>query len=891
MNSLVAGENLPAAGAKAYPAQGMKWLLVLFALSGTAGLIYEVVWFQLLRLTIGVNSQSLGILLACFMGGLFAGSLSYARWAPKRWNPLRTYAVMELAIAAIGLCMPSVIAWVRTSYLAHAESPQTALILRCIICVVLLAPPTILMGATLPALSRWVKSDDRQAGSIGKLYAVNIIGAVAGAFGAAFLLMPWLEIAGANRVAVMLNVFVAVLAWTMRGEYEPPPDEAPVRSADERKGVFAIYLAYALNGAGALAFEVVWSRLLAMAFAATVYAFAMVLGVFLLGLGLGGALGSRLASRMKDPRRGFAAIQLCVVFAVAGTAFLVPLMARQMTGIDKSESANAFIWSLTNFVRTLVVVFPGAFFWGMSFPVALVCLGRNLGDAAKPVARLYAFNTVGAVLGSLATTFVFFPKFGTAASSAHLILLPIAGALVLLVPRRTPRVLSLLVAFGMAFVAFGTGWPDRMGDCMQQFVRAASDWPTWAWVVSIPAVVGLVMVSTTRVRCWWAFVLATAGVGIALWARVPTQLYMLGRHYAHQAYLNEFAEILYFEEGVLEPVVVYNSIDGSMQVSINSKICATSQPEDMLTQRMLAHIPTLISSDPSHSVVVGLGAGITAGAVAIHDSVKRLDVIELEPVVRNAARLFAEYNDGVMDNPKVHVTINDGRHFISTSNTKFGVITSDPVDPWMAGAAALYTVEYFKACREHLIEGGTFMQWVGMYELDKNGMRSILAAFAEAFPDGGFWLTERDILLVGSTGRMRIDVAALRQRFKDEPQIAKSLRYVGIRSPEDFLAYYLCSCESMKDLLADAPVNRDRNLYVQFSGGFSYYEWNHPDLREMLMDQREWDEGFFIIPEGEEESFRASIERKWRTFDERIRSDNEMLRRHPGRTGTRDSEE
>lgn len=889
MDAATVGDVTLGTNGNASQASGMRRLLVLFALSGTAGLVYEVVWFQLLRLTIGANSQSLGILLACFMGGLFVGSLSYSRWAPKRWDPLRTYAVMELLIGVMGLFMPGLIAWIRTSYLAHAESSQTALLLRCGICVLLLAPPTILMGATLPALSRWVKSDERQAGSIGWLYSANIMGAVVGAFGAAFLLMPWLEIVGANWVAVGLNVLVAAIAWSMRGTYVQPEDAAVVEDGKaESKARFPIYLAYGLNGAASLSFEVVWSRYLGMAFATTVYAFAMVLGVFLFGLGLGGAAGAALGRRLKNPRRAFAAVQLCIVAAVSGTAFLVPFMATQMMAIDRGEGANALTWSLTNLVRAMVVVFPGAFLWGMSFPIALVCLGRNLGDAAKPVGRMYAVNTVGAVIGSLATSFVLVPTLGSAAAVSHLMWLPLAAAVVLLFPKHWPRLLGLAVAIAVAVVVYLTPWPTMWSDGVRRFVSHAGDIPTWKWVIVGPVVVGTVMAMVTRVRCWWAFPLAAAGLVVGLWARVPTQLYMLGRHYAYQRTVQEFAEIIYFEEGVMEPIVVFNHVDGSRQVSINSKICATSQPEDMLTQRMLAHVPVLLSADPSKSVVVGLGAGVTAGAVGIHERVQHVDVIELEPMVQGGARRFAEFNDAVMDNPKVHVTINDGRHFISTSREKFGVITSDPVDPWMAGAAALYTVEYFTQCREHLIEGGTFMQWVGMYELDEGGMKSILAAFSEAFPNGGFWITPRDILLVGSNRPIRIDVAALREWFEAEPAIAESFRYVGVRSVEDFLASYLCSSASMADFLEGAPVNRDSNLYVQFSGGFSYYEWNHPELREMLVARRAWDDDIFVLPEEEKAKLRRDLEAKWERFAKRIARENEIFRRKPVKRQTED---
>jgi spermidine synthase len=863
--SVLATDPSPALAEQRSLAPGFTRLLVLFALSGAAGLIYELVWFQLLRLTIGINSQSLALLLACYMGGLFIGALGYARVVPKRWNPLRTYAVLELLIAVCGLALPFALGAVRAWYLSHAGNPQTLAALRTLLCVGLLAPPTILMGATLPALARWVRSDEAQAGRIGRLYAANILGAVVGVFGAAFALLPQLETAGANRVAIGLNVVVAVLAWSMRRSYTPPVD-TPCDPADHAGAWrLPVYLAYGLNGVAALAFEVVWSRLLAVSFAATVYAFALVLGVFLLGLGLGGAAGSAIGSRTRHPRRALAAVQLCIVAAVAGTAYLVPFMSMQFTRVDRQAHAGPLDWTITNLIRTVVVVFPGALLWGMSFPLAVAGLGRNLGDAARPVGRLYAFNTVGAVLGSLLTSFVLFPRVGSDTAVSQLILIPIVAAIILMLPRRVPHVAPWLLALGAVALAFGTPWPSHLNDMAYTALRR---WVPMdiTYIVGIPVLLGVAALLITRVRIGWAMLLAAGGLAVTATTIVPPQLYMLGRHYAHSPGLREMGEILLFEEGALEPIVVFRGTDGSLQVSINSKVCASSNPGDMQTQRLLGLIPVLLSTDPSECLVIGLGAGVTAGAVTVSDDVKHVDIVELERKVPLGTRKFAEFNNNVMDSPKINLMFADGRHHIATTPKRYGVITSDPVDPWMAGAAALYTEEHFKTCRTKLKDGGMFMQWVGMYDLDERGMKSILAAFASAFPEGSFWITPLDILLVGGTGPLKIDVAAMRRRFEREPQVAEALAFVGLPTADDFLSCYLCSCASIKGFLAGAPVNRDSNLFVQYTGGFSYYEWNYPELREMLMNLRAWDDSVFDIPVSELGTFRRGIEQRWQRY-------------------------
>jgi spermidine synthase len=864
--------------------------MTLFALSGAAGLVYELVWFQLLRLTIGVNAQSLGVLLACYMGGLFIGSLAYARVIPRSWHPLRTYAMLELLIAVCGLILPTALAGVRTWYLSHAGDPQTATLLRSLRCVALLAPPTILMGATLPALARWVRTDEAQAARIGRLYAANTLGAVVGVFATAFVLLPQIEIVWTNRVAVGLNVLVALLAMTLRGTYAPAGEETPALAEERGESRLPVYLAYALNGVAALAFEVVWSRLLAMSFAATVYAFAMVLGVFLLALGIGGAIGSAIAARTDNPRRSLATVQLAIVLAVSGTAWLVPFMSLRMVSLDRGPDAGPAVWMATNLVRTFVVVFPGALLWGMSFPLAVASLGRNLADAARPVGRLYAFNTVGAVLGSLGTSFVLFPRVGSDTATAQLVLIPLVAGLLLLLPRRTPGIVPALLAIAVVVVAMAAPWPSELNEA------ARTAWRRWepaniTYILGIPACLGIAALLINKVRGGWAMVAAPIGLVIAGMTAVPVQLYMLGRHYATSPHTREFAEVLLFEEGALEPVVVFRDMHGTVQVSINSKICASSKLGDMQTQRLLGLIPVLFAKDPAQSLVVGLGAGVTAGAVTISDDVKSVDIVELERKIALAARQFAEFNHDVLSSPKVNLMFNDGRHYIATTEIPYGVITSDPVDPWMAGAAALYTAEHFATCRDKLAEGGLFMQWVGMYELDRDGMRSILAAFAEAFPNGTFWITPMDILLVGGREPLRIDVNALREQFEREPAVANALAEVGLPTVEDLLACYLCSCQDMADLLAGAPVNRDGNLYVQFSGGFSYYEWNYPELREMLLAERAWDPEVFQVDPAEANSFRKAIELRWRREAAQAREEHEHIRArlgYPGRKANQD---
>ena len=877
---------------------------VLFALSGAAGLIYEVVWFQLLRFTVGANAQTLAVLLACFMGGLFAGSALAARVVPARWHPLKAYAALELGIAACAVMIPTVSGAVRGLYFSFAATAGTAMVLRLLIVAVLLIPPTVLMGATLPLLSRHIRNDRSQCVGISRLYAANILGAVAGSLGTVFLLAPVLGYPGANQAAVGLNVLVAAVALglsrTGTGAADPDgsttsiapePDPQGAVGADDAqtvatsdppgavaadnapgavgshgaRGAIAIYLAYALSGCAALSFEVLWSRLLAMICGATVYAFALVLGVFLFGLAAGSALGAGVARRIADPRTGLAATQAMIVAAVGATSLLVPWTATALAPWEKWVGAQTpkVLW--VQALRTVIVALPGAVLFGASFALALRALGDRFADPARPVGRLYAFNTVGAIIGALGTGFVIIPVFGSQTAAAQLLVLPLAAMCLLLVRLRPAG--YWIMATGAVAIVFFTPLVTRCAQWMNHYRRDPDDISDWVWIIAVPVFIGATVLLVRHARYGWAYPLAIIGLVVALCTEVPAKLYALGRKYAGSGISRQFSDILLFEEGVMEPVAVFFDARGNMLVGINSRVCASSNPGDMQLQRMIGHLPVLLSRDPTDCLVVGLGAGVTAGAVAIHPTVRKVWIAELEPKVVDAAACFGRFNDDVVHDPKVTIVIDDGRHFIAAGGRKYGVITSDPVHPRIAGAAALFTADYFALCRDHLTDGGVFAQWVGLYELPDDGLRSILSAFAEAFPHGTLWMTATDAMLIGSPGPLVIDLDALTARLAAAPAVRASLDEINVSDVPDLLRSFICTCASIKDDLAGAVVNRDANLYLQFSAGLGWYEWHQPRLVVQCARWRQSPERLLRGAPDHVEALHRTIDQRWKSFD------------------------
>src|SRR6058998_2031266 len=427
MHEMSLNEVAVAETAEVTPGRFLPSLLMMFVGSGCSALIYEIVWFQLLELVIGSSTVSLGILLGTFMGGMCLGSLLFPRLISRMYHPLRVYALLELTIGVIGLAILFAMPVVAGAYTAWAGSGFFGLVIRSIVAGVCLIPPTLLMGATLPAISRWVETTPRGVSWLGFFYGGNIGGAVIGSLLAGFYLMRVHDIAKTTFVAVALNAAVAVIAfgvskWTA---YSVIPGESEEAIAP---GTWPIYLSIALSGLTALACEVIWTRTLSLLFGATVYTFSLVLAVFLVGLGIGSTLGSTLSHRFARPRVALAWCQVLLCAAMAWAAFMLT-ESLPYWPIDPSISNMPAFTMQLDLVRSLWTVLPAAILWGASFPLALASVAARGQDPARLVGGVYAANTVGAIAGSLGASLLLVSRIGSQHSQQLMIILSAISAL------------------------------------------------------------------------------------------------------------------------------------------------------------------------------------------------------------------------------------------------------------------------------------------------------------------------------------------------------------------------------------------------------------------------------------------------------------------------------
>ena len=403
-------------------------LLALFVGSGCAALIYEIVWFQLLELVIGSSAVSLGVLLGTFMGGMCLGSLLLPRVISARHHPLRVYAFLELGIGAIGLLVLFGMPVVNGLYTAVAGSGILGILIRGVIAGLCLLPPTILMGATLPAIARWLETTPKGVSWLGFFYGGNIAGAVVGSLLAGFYLLRVHDTAVATYVAVALNVTVALLGLAIA---KATPYHASVERADRRRarapGAGVVYVAIALSGMTALAAEVIWTRILSLLFGATTYTFSLILAAFLVGLGIGSSLGSAIARNVARPRVALAWCQLLLCAAIAWTAHVLT-QSLPYWPINPSISSDPWFTMQLDLVRCLWAVLPGAILWGASFPLALASVASPGQDPARLVGGVYAANTVGAIVGALAASLLLVAWIGSQHAQQVLIILSMIRA-------------------------------------------------------------------------------------------------------------------------------------------------------------------------------------------------------------------------------------------------------------------------------------------------------------------------------------------------------------------------------------------------------------------------------------------------------------------------------
>jgi spermidine synthase len=789
------------------------FLLLLMAGSGCAALIYEIVWLQLLQLVIGSSAVSLGLLLAAYMGGLCAGSALVARFVRPDLHALRIYAALEAGIGFLGLLSLAGVPFVARLYAALPGG----LITRGMVAGVCLIPPTLLMGATFPVIARWAGASLSGISRTGFLYSANIAGAIVGCLTAGFYLLRVYDMAVATYTAVAINGVVAAGALVLGRSAFPgiTPDSEPanrdnVAAAPPGTKAVLVYAAIGLSGLTALGAEVVWTRLLSLLLGPTVYTFSIILAVFLAGLWAGSSAGSSMARLTSNPRAALAGCQLMLAATLAWTAYAIS-GSLPYWPVDPWLSLSPVFNFQLDVVRTVWAILPATLFWGASFPLALASvstaslstasLSTAAEDGARTAGRVYAINTAGSIIGSLAFSLWLIPAIGSRSSQ------------------------QILIAFAaISAVIAGTA-----------AIEASSRTVVW---------------------------ITTAGVLLAGWGLtatvedVPWQVIAYGRRIAPIIRAFDLYDrgnptnVLFRGEGINSSVLIAERA-GQRHFYVSGKAEASTAILDMRLERMMGHLPALVHPSPRSVLVVGFGAGVTAGSFTRYPDLQKLVICELEPFIPPAStQYFGKENYDVLHDKRTQMVYDDARHFIFTARDRFDVITTDPIHPWVKGTSVLYSKEYYQLVKDHLNPGGVIAQWLPIYDSDPETIRMELATFFAVFPEGTIWSNNfngdgYDLVLLGQAPPFPVNVDSVQARL-DRPDYAPvlaSISDVGFHAAVEFLATYTGRAADLEPMLRDTRVNNDMNMRLQYIAGLGLNSMSYQATYRKIRQYRRFPDG------------------------------------------------
>jgi spermidine synthase len=733
--------------------RGFPLVVVCFVLSGFAALLYQTVWTREFAFVFGTSELAVATVLAAYMGGLAAGSAIAGRLAPRIRRPVLAYGLLELAIAAAALGVPLAIHAARrltVAFFGGAPEPPSAAgvalpAFRLVASFAILLVPTALMGATLPLLARHaIRREEELGPRIAWLYAANTAGAVGGTLCAAFALLPALGLRASLGVGASANAVVFAIA-ALLARRAPPLAPAAAATALPRPAPAGRTLVLPLmlaSGAVSFACEVLWTRLLGHVLGGSVYAFATMLASFLVGIGAGSAAASRWTHSPETALRAFPRVQIGI-----GLASLAAFWA--LDALTGAGLLGARIGLAGSVVLAGAVLLPTTLLVGATFPLAVRTLARSEADAGPASARVYAWNTVGAIAGAIGAGFFAVPALGyegTAALCAG-IGFAIACSTALAIAPRAPRVPAVAALLLGLLVATPPDRPERL-------LRSSPLAPA-----PLPGEIAF-------------FAVGRSATVIAIEHEGGWKLRTNG--------LPE-AMILPPDRAVFDP-----------------------------TNLWLSALPTLARPDARSLLVIGLGGGLVLDGVPA--SIEAIDVIELEPQVIEANRALAgrRGRDPLAD-PRLALVENDARGALELTYARWNGIVSQPSHPWTAGASHLYTREFFELVRQRLEPGGVFVQWMGLGFIDAELLRSLVATLADVFPHVAVLRPGigASLLFAGSDAPLDFAAALAAARTADPA----ALDALGLRVPEDVASQVLLDDAGARAFSRGAAVSTDdRNL-------------------------------------------------------------------------------
>ncbi len=732
----------------------------------------------------GSSAYAVATVLAAFMAGLALGSYAFGRLANTRKNHLRLYAALELGIGIYGFLVPVIFSATRGVYIPlfwlYDSQPVIFKSLLFFLSFGVLVFPTFLMGATLPVLSRFViRSFSHLGQRIGDLYGTNTLGAVLGCFAAGYYLIPTLGMTRTVYTAAILNSAIAILIFIVdcarQKEIAEPSvavaaPESEARPARWSGTEWLLLLSIGLSGAAAMIYENAWTHALTLVIGGSIYSFTTMLLTFLIGLATGGYLYGRLFGKREVPITAFGLVELGVGLTALATIPLFEKLPLLFLRLYQGFGDSFPLFLSTQVLLSFGVMFLPTLLLGMTFPLVVSLFTQSLYRVASSVGTTYASNTVGAILGAFAGGFILLPLFGIQQSI-------IIGALV-----------NLLV-----------GWLLLMADPL----------PGRAYrFVAGGLIAASVVIFASRFPLWDRSIL-TSGVTIYAnrFASLPTDSLRLEQMHQDQ--------ILYYREGLTATISVHQLGKDYLYFKSNGK--TDGSYGDALTMLMTGYLPMLLHPEAKHAAVIGLGTGMTIKALGAFP-LDRIEVLEIEPAMVQAASFFHAKNGNILHDPRVRIIPSDGRNYMMATPQRYDIIISEPSNPWIAGIASLFTREFYAVAKRKLQPDGIFAQWIHNYSMSPDDFRMVLRTFGESFPYVSVWnMQESDFLLVGSLQKQRFDYPALERIFLKNQTLREDFDDLGLSDIYAALGFYRMGKKNLLAFSAGADFNTDDNALLEFS--------------------------------------------------------------------------
>lgn len=768
-------------------------VLLIFFFSGFAALIYELLWFRQLGFIFGNTVYAATTVLTAYMFGLAVGAYLFGRIAHRVAKPLRLFGILEVLIGVWALGMPFMLNGVRLAYrwayLYIGDVPAVLTLIRFVLAVLVMLTPTLLMGATLPVLAQALTRKDRKfATRLSFLYGLNTMGAVSGLVLAAFLFLPRLGLVYSNLLAAGCDILVGLIAIYLSRSFHYASEPEPRRVHPQRTPVSRrVLLAAGTSGFIALALEVIWFRALILIFGSTTYSFAVMLSVFLFGIAAGSLLFGWVADRLASRAT---LLGLCFLGVGVWTLLTLYTFTTKPIWLLHYLVRRDFEWTGLIHAKVLLTLFfllvPTLLF-GFIFTLAAKMVREDSDTSGYTVGRVYTWNTVGAVLGALTGGFVLLPRLGIQTS------LTLLGTL------------ALFIAIA---VTAGAGQERR-----RVFLMAGLASVPLAMILFYPPYWNVRVLASGAYFSPWNFV---SGSQVVFWEKLETE------------------NVAVYVEGVTSTVSITETVDENLYFSIDGKVEADTSERGMVVQRLIGHLPMLFHPDPTRVMNLGLGAGVTFGALGCYP-VEHLEAVEIEPQVLKAAAAWSLFNHNIVEHPQAIFTINDGRNHLFCTTNLYDVITSDPFEPVVGGAASLFTVEHFRQAKARLAPHGLMCQWLPMYELSQEDYFTIMRSFAHVFPNSAIFFTGTDSLMIGLQEGDRFDLANVAAKF-EIPAVRESLAEVGFDGPEAIMAMFVARMDEFPRMSIEGRLNTDRHPFIEFSAPKSALRYTPDSNQRVLLE-------------------------------------------------------